>query len=151
MSELSVNDSDTSSSSHLLQTPNIGALSNSNTSASGGAQPGASPATQAAALVAADPAQFIPYMRQLVVVLLDVANPNDFDKCLNDKSSMECVRKFISDAQTRNLIVQKYHTKDEEESEQTLAADDSISTSSNVTQFLISNEIHYTNPKCIRY
>lgn len=111
MSELSTNEMTTGGGHDpgLLNTPNVNS-SNTATTPSSATSTTGGPQAPAAALVAADPAQFVPYLRQLVTVLID-ANPNDFEKFLNDKSCLECVRKFITDPQTRNLIVQKYQSK----------------------------------------
>lgn len=66
--------------------------------------------------VVAELSQFLPYLKQLVALLIDAnlnptASASEFDKCLSDKSSLECIRKFINDPQTRNLIIQKLQTK----------------------------------------
>jgi dynein heavy chain 1 len=63
-------------------------------------------------------------------------------KCLNEKSSVECIKKFLGESQARTLIIQKFLSKDDEEGEQASSADEP-------TQYLVSTEVHYTNPKCL--
>ena len=61
----------------------------------------------------ADINAFIKYLKQFVPVLLDAnfTSINDFDKCLNDKSSVECIKKFLGESQVRTLIIQRFLTK----------------------------------------
>ena len=85
------------------------------------------------------------YLNKFVPALLHANNNNlnDFDKCLNEKANVECVKKFLSESQVRTLIIQKFMTKDEEEGEQISSVDEP-------SQYLISTEVQYTNPKCLR-
>lgn len=95
-----------------MLTPSVGANLTTPTPNTAPVTPGATGAATTAQ--AADMAQFVPYLRQLVAVLIDAgaaATSSELERCLADKSSVECVRKFIADPQTRNLIVQKYQTK----------------------------------------
>ena len=67
------------------------------------------------AVTAADPVAFIKYLKQFVPALLDANNnatlTNDFEKCMNDKTSIECIKKFLAEAQVRTLIIQKFLSK----------------------------------------
>ena len=103
-------------------------------------QPGTG--TQPASI--ADHVAFINYLRQFIPALLDanLASLPELEKCFNEKSSIECIKKFLGDGQCRTLIIQRFTLKDEEESEQN--SDESV-----VSQFLISTEVNYTNPKCL--
>ena len=91
-----------------------------------------------------DHVSFITYLKQFNPALLDanLASIQELDKCFNEKSSTECIKKFLSDSQVRTLIIQRFTLKDDEESEQN--TDDTAA-----SQFLISTEINYTNPKCL--
>lgn len=92
----------------------------------------------------ADHIAFINYLRQFIPALLDanLASLPELEKCFNEKSSIECIKKFLGDGQCRTLIIQRFTLKDEEESEQN--SDESV-----ISQFLISTEVNYTNPKCL--
>ncbi len=61
----------------------------------------------------ADINSFFKYLKQFVPVLLDssVSNTLEFEKCLNEKQNIDCIRKFLGDSQIRTLIIQKYLTK----------------------------------------
>jgi hypothetical protein len=61
----------------------------------------------------ADLNQFVNYIKQFVPVLLDTSPISnlDFEKSLEDKSNVECLRKFLADPQIKNLIFHKFFTK----------------------------------------
>ena len=62
----------------------------------------------------ADVHAFIDYLKQFVPVLLDTttsSNNSEFEKCLSEKTSVEIIKKFLSEAQIRTLIVQKFIIK----------------------------------------
>lgn len=100
----------------------------------------------------ADTKLFINYLRQLISVLLEcsIESSNELEKCLNEKSTIECVKKFISESQVRSLVIHKFITKDDEESEQ--GSDpfkDTDTGTSSTIQYVITIEMHYTSPKCL--
>jgi hypothetical protein len=66
-------------------------------------------------VVVADINAFTKYLKQVIPVLLDSSNVNnvEFDKVLNEKSSVECIKKFIGDPQVRSLMIQKLLAKGE--------------------------------------
>ena len=61
----------------------------------------------------ADFGQFIAYIKQFVPALLDTSPVSnlEFEKSLEDKSNVDCLRKFLADSQTKNLIFHKFYTK----------------------------------------
>lgn len=95
----------------------------------------------------ADVSAFIDYLQQFVPVLLDAnnnVNEDEFEKCLNEKTSVEIIKKFMGEGQVRTLIIQKFLMKDEEEGEQGVVDDQQVPAT-----YLVSTEVHYTNPKCL--
>ena len=120
----------------------------------------------APAAAVADVHAFISYLKQFVPVLLDAnsSSATEFEKCLCEKPSIEVIKKFLSEAQVRTLIIQKFIIKgasrwiieagflyqninlflDEEEGEQ--VGGDEVTP----VTYLVSTEVHYTNPKCLR-
>ena len=63
-------------------------------------------------VVVADINAFTKYLKQVIPVLLDSSDVNnvEFDKIFNEKSSVECIKKFIGDPQVHSLIIQKFLT-----------------------------------------
>jgi hypothetical protein len=61
----------------------------------------------------ADIQEFIQYLKQFVPVLLDAncLSISEFEKCMNEKAYVDCIKKFMSDPQTRSLVIQKVLTK----------------------------------------
>ena len=70
-------------------------------------------ATTTVQVTVADYLAFIQYLKQFVPVLLDAdySSVAEFDKCLNERLNVECIKKFMSDAQVRSLVIQKNLTK----------------------------------------
>lgn len=66
-----------------------------------------------AAPIVADYNSFVNFLKQFVPILLDssAGTTTDFEKALQDKSSIDCIKKFINEAQCRSLIIQKFYTK----------------------------------------
>jgi hypothetical protein len=83
--------------------------SNSNHHASGAGSSGGGAATGQVA----DFGLFVNYIKQFVPVLLDTSSASnaEFEKTLGEKSNVECLKKFLGDTQTKNLIFQKFFTK----------------------------------------
>lgn len=105
MSELSSNDNSSSNDTS-------GAASAA-TGGGGGGTPAAPGTATAATAQIADMGSFLKYLKQVVSVLVDInqASLNEFEKTINDKSNAEYIKKFLGDPQTRNLIIQKYQIK----------------------------------------
>lgn len=61
----------------------------------------------------ADVFAFINYLKQFVPALLDanLASTSDFEKCMNEKMSIETIKKFLGETQVRTLILQKFILK----------------------------------------
>lgn len=61
----------------------------------------------------ADHTAFINYLKQFIPAILDANSTStiEFEKCLNEKSSTECIKKFLGDPQVRTLIIQRFYTK----------------------------------------
>ena len=90
--------------------------SSMNSSALAGSASSSTPTNSAATVSAsqvADVSAFISYMKQFVPVLLDanLATIADFEKCMNEKSSNETIKKFLGETQVRTLIIQKFIIK----------------------------------------
>ena len=77
------------------------------------ASPQAAAGAGAPAAAVADVHAFISYLKQFVPVLLDANSSSaaEFEKCLCEKSSIEVIKKFLSEAQIRTLIIQKFIIK----------------------------------------
>ena len=58
----------------------------------------------------ADVTAFITYLKQFVPALLDanLASLTDFEKCMNEKATLETIKKFLGETQVRTLIIQKF-------------------------------------------
>jgi hypothetical protein len=95
-----------------------------------------------------DTKTFITYLKGLISVMLEcsIEPSNELVKCLNDKATVDCIKKFISESQVRSLIVHKFQAKDEEESE---TSSDPFTKEEPTSQYVITIEMHYTNPKCL--
>jgi hypothetical protein len=65
----------------------------------------------------ADFGLFVNYIKQFVPVLLDTSSASnvEFEKILGERSNVECLKKFLSDPQTKNLIFQKFFIKGKKE------------------------------------
>ena len=89
------------------------ASSGSSSALAGPGTPANSTAAAVSTLQVADVSAFITYMKQFVPVLLDanLATIADFEKCMNEKSSSETIKKFLGETQVRTLIIQKFIIK----------------------------------------
>lgn len=99
---------------HSTTSPSSGAASNANSGVSG--TPNSSTTTAATATTSqsvADVGAFINYLKQFVPALLDanLTSLSDFEKCLNEKTSLETIKKFLGETQIRTLIIQKFIIK----------------------------------------
>ncbi|VDP35678.1 unnamed protein product [Schistosoma curassoni] len=89
----------------------------------------------------ADTVIFSKYVHKIVCTLLEETNDGSLvlESTLNDASSQELIKKFISDAQVHSLVVQKLSTRD----------DDDESTDCCVS-YTILPEVRFTNNKVQR-
>ncbi|XP_022254854.1 cytoplasmic dynein 1 heavy chain 1-like [Limulus polyphemus] len=88
----------------------------------------------------------VKYIKRVVPVLLeddDIIHPA-LETSLLEKINQECMKKFIADPQVRALFIQRSSSKDEEEVGE--AGGEVEEEKENVT-YLISDEVHFTNPK----
>ncbi|XP_071453347.1 dynein heavy chain, cytoplasmic isoform X3 [Hetaerina americana] len=101
----------------------------------------ASPVAQNVAVV--DYNAFANYIKKVVTVLLEESDdvPPVFSSALDEKDHAECIRKYLSDQQVRALFIQRNCSKDDD-NDQSGDADEESQIS-----YLISNEVHFTNPK----
>jgi len=105
---------------------------------------------------------FVSYLKRVCAPILDssLENTNDIERLFSDRSSTDCIKKFISDPQCQTLLVSKTITPKEDpsanETDSTTAnsAGDTstvISSSSLLqnTIYSLSTEVHYMNPKML--
>ncbi|XP_065208173.1 dynein heavy chain, cytoplasmic isoform X2 [Planococcus citri] len=88
---------------------------------------------------------FLSYLKKLITVLLQEEG-EDLNTALNvafeDRSTLECIKKFLSDSQVQSLFIQKGSNKDDEAEPGTENEEDK-----ELITVLISNAVHFTNPK----
>lgn len=90
---------------------------------------------------------FLSYLKRVVTLLLQEENEDFSDEltaALEDRTHMECIKKFISDSQVSSLFIQRSSSKDEE-AEQNAEGEEE----KDLVLFYISNSVHFTNPKMI--
>lgn len=119
----------------------------------------------------ADLDTFINYLKRVCAPILDASleNTNDIERLFSDRSSIDCIKKFISDPQCQTILVSKTITPKEDpstnETDSTNATGDvstinlSSSSSSPVSassttstangMYVLSSEVHYINPKML--
>uniref|UniRef100_A0A0X3P013 Dynein heavy chain, cytoplasmic n=1 Tax=Schistocephalus solidus TaxID=70667 RepID=A0A0X3P013_SCHSO len=86
----------------------------------------------------ADQGAFSEYLKRIVGAFDDAEDLSVFSKTLADPASQEAIRKFLGDAQSLALLIQKFSNKDEE---------DENESSDYVVSYSITVDVHYTNPK----
>ena len=123
-------------------------------------------AAQAAAVV--DVSSFSNYLRRVVPVLLEDVDdtPEALNNALKDKSSVECMKKFLSDSQIAALFIQKASLKGKKNYENFLIcivltifdwfSDDGESVGAEGEEkesfvYSITIEVKYSHPKANRY
>ncbi|XP_039279680.1 dynein heavy chain, cytoplasmic [Nilaparvata lugens] len=86
---------------------------------------------------------FTNYLKKIVPILLqeDEINYSALNSALEDRNNVELIKKFLGDSQVCTLFVQRSSSKDDE-NEGGENEDDK-----EVSGFLISNEVSFTNPK----
>lgn len=89
-----------------------------------------------------DYATFANYIRKGVTVLLPEEDnePSALNSLLEDRTTQECIKKFLSDPQVPCLFIQRSSSKDDDQPTEGEEEKDPIS-------YFISNEVHFTNPK----
>lgn len=123
-------------------------------------------AAQAAAVV--DVSSFSNYLRRVVPVLLEDVDdtPEALNNALKDKSSIECMKKFLSDSQIAALFIQKASLKGNKKCKNIFIfiiltasdwfSDDGESVGAEGEEkesfvYSITIEVKYTHPKANRY
>ncbi|VDN12758.1 unnamed protein product [Dibothriocephalus latus] len=86
----------------------------------------------------ADQGAFSEYLKRIVGAFDDAEDMSVFSTTLADPVSQEAIRKFLGDAQSLALLIQKFSNKDEEEETES---------SDFVVSYSITVDVHYTNPK----
>ena len=106
-----------------------------------------SPTTPEAAVV--DVKSFTNYLRRIVPLLLegDPQVPLELDTALKDALHVDYIRKFVSDAQTRSLLVQRTPLKDEEENDETSSTESGAENERERAIYSLDLDVHYTAPK----
>ncbi|CAF1486992.1 unnamed protein product [Rotaria sordida] len=117
----------------------------------------------------ADLDTFVNYLKRVCAPILDssLENTNDIERLFTDRSSIDCIKKFISDVQCQTILISKTITVKEDptltetdpttnSSGDTLTINSSSSSSSTSSSSLIpdglytlSTEVHYINPKML--
>ncbi|CAF4829468.1 unnamed protein product, partial [Rotaria sp. Silwood2] len=112
----------------------------------------------------ADLDTFVNYLKRVCAPILDssLENTNDIERLFTDRASIDCIKKFIRDAQCQTILISKTITPKEDpssnETDPTTAnasSDTSIINSSPSSSskpdgfYTISTEVHYINPKML--
>jgi dynein heavy chain 1 len=110
----------------------------------------------------ADLDTFVGYLKRVCAPILDssLENTDDIERLFTDRSSIDSIKKFISDPQCQTLLVSKTITpKEDPSSNETDPAtanstgDVSVINSSSSSlpngMYTLSNEVHYMNPKML--
>lgn len=122
------------------------------------------PVSSTANVSVADLETFVNYLKRVCAPILDssLENTSDIERLFSDRSSIEGIKKFISDPQCQTLLVSKTITvKEDPSSNETdttagnVATDTSTVVSSSSSSlsltgmFTLSTEVHYINPKML--
>lgn len=107
-----LNESQISQSPYLASNASISNLVGSANAANSSSSPSTGSGSNSTSQVA-DVNAFITYMKQFVPALLDanLASLSDFEKCMNEKTTTETIKKFLGETQVRTLIIQKFILK----------------------------------------
>lgn len=109
----------------------------------------------------ADSDTFISYLKRVCAPILDASLENtiDIERLFNDRSSIECIKKFISDPQCQTILISKTVTpKEDPTTNETDPATNPSGDSSALNSssplvpdgfYTISAEVHYINPKML--
>lgn len=93
----------------------------------------------------ADVKSFVKYVRSVVPLLLEGESevPLELDTALKEALHVDYMKKFLSDAQIRTILVQRMPLKDEEEGEETSGAD----LEKQRSIYSVDIDVHYSAPK----
>ncbi|KAL7038933.1 hypothetical protein ACKWTF_009751 [Chironomus riparius] len=86
---------------------------------------------------------FSNYLRKCVNLFFDDEefNSSKLEEALDEnKANQECIKKFLSDPQVQTLYIQKSSNKEDDQSQEGEEEKES-------SQYYISNEVHFTNPR----
>lgn len=114
----------------------------------------------------ADLDTFIGYLKRVCAPILDssLENTNDIERLFTDRSSVDSIKKFISDPQVQTLLVSKTITPKEDPSSNETDPATTTATTANSTGdasalnsssslpnglYTLSTEVHYMNPKML--
>lgn len=111
----------------------------------------------------ADLDTFVSYLKRVCAPILDssLENTSDIERLFTDRSSIESIKKFISDPQCQTILVSKTITPKEDpsanEADPTTAGnatgDSTATNASSATTtnglYALSTEVHYINPKML--
>jgi dynein heavy chain 1 len=114
----------------------------------------------AAIISLADLDTFVGYLKRVCAPILDssLENTNDIERLFTDRSSIESIKKFISDPQCQTILVSKTITPKEDPStiepdSTTNATGDTSATNASssvpIGLYSLSTEVHYINPKML--
>ncbi|CAG0913348.1 unnamed protein product [Notodromas monacha] len=85
----------------------------------------------------------ISYVKGITLSILgeEIAAPKELEAVFEDPRAVDCIQKFVSDAQVPTLFVEKSTVRTEDDSDQSNSeVDDDV-------QFFISNDVHFTSAK----
>ena len=109
----------------------------------------------------ADLDTFVTYLKRICTPMLDSSfeNTNDIERLFTNQSSIDCIKKFISDPQCQTILVSKAITPKEDpssnETDSTTGNSSSDTSTINSSVSLpdrlhkLSTEVHYINPKML--
>ena len=106
---------------------------------------GDSAANSAAQMAVASPEKVVNYLKRIIPVILEDPDGLELaalEQAFGDKSSLESLKKFIADPQSRALLVSRLLTSTEEED-----SSDSAPSSMSTVFYNIQADVHYSNQK----
>lgn len=127
------------------------------------ASTGTNNATSAVIVSLADLDTFVSYLKRVSAPILDssLENTSDIERLFSDRTSIESIKKFISDPQCQTILVSKTITPKEDPSANEVdpttagnaTGDSTAITASAATtangMYALSTEVHYINPKML--
>ena len=96
-----------------------------------------------------DVKSFVSYLRRIVPLLLEGEPevPLELDTALKDAVHLDYIKKFLSDGQTRSLLVERTPLKDEEEGDEGSATESGAESERERAIYTITLDVHYSAPK----
>uniref|UniRef100_A0A336KP21 Dynein heavy chain, cytoplasmic n=1 Tax=Culicoides sonorensis TaxID=179676 RepID=A0A336KP21_CULSO len=99
------------------------------------------PSADAENVVICDYNAFTNYLRKAISIFFEEElNVSAFSQALNDRSSQECIKKFIGDPQVSALYIQRCNAKDDEGDQA-----NEVEEGTDAVSYNISNEVHFAN------